>query len=101
MTSPRKEVKRGGGRPSPWQNSPTCTIRIPQVFEAILLEVAKNLDQCNEDMLVIDLKSLSIHPQAKKKRVNLLKVQVYKHSSGKVVNIKELVEAFQVHLNDS
>jgi hypothetical protein len=96
--SGRGGVRAGGGRPSLWQHQPTCTIRIPKQFEKILLEIAQNLDQCYEDILVIDLKSLKVERQSKKEQVNLLKLQVYKHSSGKVVKLKDLVQALQVFL---
>ncbi len=96
--SGRGGVRAGGGRPSPWQHQPTCTIRIPKRFEKMILEIAQDLDKCSEDILIIDLKSVKIERQSKKEQVNLLKLQVYKHSSGKVVRLKDLVQAFQVFL---
>jgi len=93
--SKRGRVHAGGGRPSPWLHHPTRTIRIPQIFEAILLEIAQNLDQSSEDVLVIDLKSLAITKQTKKEQVNLLRIPIYKHSSAKVVRLEDLVRAFK------
>ena len=94
----RGGARAGGGRPSPWHHHPTRTIRIPQRFEAILLEIAQNLDQSSEDVLVIDLKSLAITKQTKKEQLNLLKIPIYKHSSTKVVRLEDLVRAFQESL---
>ena len=91
----RGGTRAGGGRPSPWRHHPTRTIRIPQMFEAILLEIAQNLDQSSEDVLVIDLKALAITKQTKKEQVNLLKIPIYKHSSAKVVKLEDLARVFQ------
>ena len=93
--SKRGGVRAGGGRPSPWRHHPTRTIRIPQLFEAVLLEIAQNLDQCSEDVLVIDLKSLAVSKQTKKEQVSLSNIKVYKHLSKKVVRLEDLTSALQ------
>ncbi|MBW4695854.1 MAG: hypothetical protein KME27_29410 [Lyngbya sp. HA4199-MV5] len=94
----RGGARAGGGRPSPWRHHPTRTIRIPQLFEAILLEIAQNLDQSSEDDLVINLKTLAITKQTKKEQLNLLKIPIYKHSSAKVVRLEDLANALQALL---
>jgi hypothetical protein len=38
--SGRGGARTGGGRPSPWQHQPTCTIRVPEIFAETLLEIA-------------------------------------------------------------
>lgn len=72
----RGGARAGGGRPSPWRHHPTRTMRIPQLFEAVSLEIAQNLDQCSEDVLVIDLKSLAISKQTKKEQLSVCNIKL-------------------------
>jgi len=93
--SGRGGARTGGGRPSPWQHKPTCTIRVPKVFAEILLEVAKEFDKGLEETLVIDPKSYSINRQVKKEHLSLSQLRVYRHSGHKVLRLEELVAALQ------
>jgi hypothetical protein len=90
--------RAGGGRPSPWRHRPTHTIRIPQLFEAVLLEIAHNLDQSSEAVLVIDLKSLAITKQTKKEQLDVCNIKIYKHLSEKVIRLEDLTRALQALL---
>lgn len=94
----RGGARAGGGRPSPWRHHPTRTMRIPQLFEAVSLEIAQNLDQCSEDVLVIDLKSLAISKQTKKEQLSVCNIKIYKHSSEKVIRLGDLARALQALL---
>ncbi len=65
--SGRGGARTGGGRPSPWQHQPTCTIRVPEILAETLLEIARELDKGLEETLVIEPKSHGVNRQAKKK----------------------------------
>jgi hypothetical protein len=95
-SSGRGGARVGGGRPSEWQHTPTKTIRVPEDFAPVLLEVAKKLDEGLDDVIVIDPKSLSVEQQMKKKRLPLSALlHLYKHSGHEVVRVKELISALE------
>jgi len=96
--SGRGGARTGGGRPSEWQNQPTCTIRVPKILVKLLLEIAKELDQGLEDTVVIDPKSLSLDRQFKREHLSLGKIRIYKHSGHKVLRVEDLIWTLQGQL---
>lgn len=93
--SGRGGARTGGGRPSPWQHQPSCTIRVPKIFAETLLEIARELDKGLEDTFVVDPKSHSINRQAKKEVLSLSQLRIYKHSGHKVLRLEELIRVLQ------
>ena len=78
--SGRGGARTGGGRPSPWQHQPTCTIRVPEILAETLLEIARELDKGLEETLVIEPKSHGVNRQAKKEVLSLSQLRVYSFS---------------------
>jgi len=93
--SGRGGARTGGGRPSPWQHQPTCTIRVPEILAETLLEIARELDKGLEETLVIEPKSHGINRQAKKELLSLSQLRIYKHSGHKVLRLEELIRVLQ------
>ncbi|HEY9830682.1 MAG TPA: hypothetical protein V6D26_08885 [Stenomitos sp.] len=93
--SGRGGARTGGGRPSPWQHQPSCTIRVPKIFAETLLEIARELDKGLEDTFVVEPKSHGINRQAKKELLSLSQLRIYKHSGHKVLRLEELIRALQ------
>ena len=93
--SGRGGARSGGGRPSRWQHRPTQTIRVPQIFADVLLEIAKELDQGFRDSLVIDPKALKINRQIKQDVLASSQIRVYKSSGHKVLRLEELMRFLQ------
>jgi hypothetical protein len=59
--SGRGGARERGGRPSPWKNGPTKTIRIPEVFAEAVLDVVKKLDSGCREIVIVDPKSLLVN----------------------------------------
>lgn len=93
--SGRGGARAGGGRPSEWQNGPTCTIRVPEVFAQTLLKIAKELDKGFEDEIVVNPKSLTVNPQVKHEKLSLSGLRIYKSQGKKIVRVQELILALQ------
>ncbi|MBD0261325.1 MAG: hypothetical protein ICV85_16205 [Tolypothrix sp. T3-bin4] len=93
--SGRGGARAGGGRPSEWQNGPTCTIRVPEVFAQTLLKIAKELDKGFKEVIIVEPKSLSVNPQVKHEKLSLSGLRVYKYQGNKVMRVQELILALQ------
>jgi hypothetical protein len=98
VKSGRGGARARGGRPSPWQNQPTRTIRIPAAFAEIVLELVKKLDDGCKEVVVIDPKSLKVNQQAKGTHVSLSQLRSYTHSGRKVLRVEELMQFLQNYL---
>lgn len=68
--SGRGGARERGGRPSPWKNGPTKTIRIPEVFAEAVLDVVKNLTAVAEKSLLSILNPCLL--TSRSKRIKLL-----------------------------
>lgn len=98
-SSGRGGSRSGSGRPSPWKNTPTQTIRVPAIFADKLLEIAQQLDQGLDGELIISPEDYEIRSQAKQERLPLTKLRVYKHSGHKAIRIQELIDVLQAQLD--
>jgi hypothetical protein len=93
--SGRGGKRKGGGRPSNWQQKPTCTIRVPEIFAKILVEIAQELDKGLNEVIVIDPKKMAVSPQVKKEILSLGHLRIYTQSGHKTLRVKDLISALQ------
>ena len=93
--SKRGGARQGGGRKSSWLNQPTCTVRVPEVFAQLILEIAQKLDQGSEDELVVNLKAQALVHQTKRSKLLLSDVPIYSRGGQQVVRLQDLLGACQ------
>lgn len=99
MTSSKRGGNRiGGGRPSEWQNTPTCTIRVPKILAEKLLEIAKEIDKGLGETLIIQPEDLKVVTHGKRDQLSLSSLRIYSHSKQKVVRVQDLIDVLQGYL---
>lgn len=96
--SGRGGARERGGRPSPWKNGPTKTIRIPEVFAEAVLDVVKKLDSGCREIVIVDPSSLLVNQQVKKNQVSSTQPRKYVHSGHKVLRVKEVIQFLENYL---
>jgi len=97
MAKSSRPRKRGGGRPSNWNNSSTSTLRVPTILTSVLLEIAHQLDQGLKVPLVIDPEKLRVYPQTKVEQIPQRALRIYKSSGKKVIRLEDLIEILQAY----
>lgn len=100
-SSNRGGARQGGGRKSSWLNKPTCTIRVPEAFAQLILEIAKELDRGNEETIVVDLKNKALVHQIKRSKLQLSDVPIYKQRGQPVVRLRDLLYSYQIAIDQS
>lgn len=90
---------RGGnrinaGRPSNWLNGPTQTIRVPEIFASLLLEIAHKLDSGLEDTIIINKQTLTLHQISKQQRLSAYSIPIYRRNAKSVVSLEDLIRFF-------
>lgn len=93
-TNGRGGTRINAGRPCKWLNGPTQTIRVPEIFASLLLEIAHKLDSGHENSIIINKQTLNLHGISKQQRLSAYNIPIYRHNAKSVVSLEDLIRFF-------